>query len=390
MAAAAAASILSAPLIVSAQQAVQDGGREPLGLRGGNFLFLPSLTVRGGYTDNIDRTAANPEAGSVAVIAPALAVRSDWTRHALNLDLNAQYAVYDGDFDRPRGYFDALAVARLDIYSASAVTVQAGYGRIDNGGSTDHRASAGADLTHRFNRLAVTLRGGAERFNFDDSRAGLTSTVDTNVSDYSQYSAGLGASYDLSSLTSVFAEADFNRRDHRRRIDANGFQRGSEGYAAAAGVRMSNGSKLSGRFSAGYRMQKPDDPALARIHGVTVDAGLAWQASPLTRVALEAGTRFGETTLAGSAGYISRSAGFNIEHRFGRKLVLNSGFTYTRDNFVGVGLVEQTYDAGVGLDYFLNRNMVLSADAQHLRFVSTTAGEDYDANTVTLGVTVRR
>jgi len=390
MAAAAAASILSPPLTASAQETLQQGEGASLGLRGGSFLFLPSIKVSGGYTDNIARAAGSPQAGSVVEIEPALSIRSNWSRHALGIDLNGRHTALDGNFDQLEGFVGADISGRLDIYAKTSLTLRAGYALEEDGGSIDHSVSAGADLSHRFNRLAVSLRGGFERFNFDEDRAGVSSTVDTNVSDYSEYNGGLRVGYDVSSLTSLFAEADVNRRDHRQPVDVNGFLRGSEGYAAVVGLRMSNGSKLSGELSAGYRIQNPDDPTLADVEGVSIDAGLDWQASALTRISLDARTRLGETTLAGSAGYVSRSAGLEIEHRMGRNLVLNAGLNYTRNEFAGTGLVEQTYDAGIGLDYLLNRHTTLSADAQHLRFVSTDPGEDYTANTVMLGVKLRQ
>jgi hypothetical protein len=390
MAAAAAASILSPPLTVSAQQALQEAEGATLGLRGGSFLLLPSLELRGGYTDNIARAAGSRKAGSVVEIEPALSIRSNWSRHALGVDLRGRHTAYDGNFEQLEGFLDADVSGRLDIYSRTSLTLRAGYGLTEDGGAVDHSVSAGTELAHRFNRLAVSLRGGYERFDFDEDRTGVSSTVDTNVSDYSERNAGLRVSYDVSPLTSLFAEADVNRRDHRQPMDINGFLRGSEGYSAVVGLRMSNGSKLSGELSAGYRLQKPDDPALVDVEGVSIDAGLEWQASALTRLSLDARTRLGETTLAGSAGYVSRSAGFEIDHRMGRNIVLNAGLTYTRNEFAGTDLIEQTYDAGVGLDYLLNRYMTLSADADHLRFASTNPGEDYIANTVMLGFKVQR
>ena len=355
MAAAAAASILSAPLTVSAQEPTLDAEEEVLGLRRGGFLVLPSIEIRGGYTDNIDRAAGDKRSGSVVEIEPELTVRSNWSRHALSFDLRGRHTATDGDFAQLDGFVEADAEGRLDIYRRTSVRLGAGYRRKEDDGSVDHSVSAKGDLSHRFNRLAVSLRGGYERFDFDDTRPGTASTVETNVSDYTEYSGGARVSYDVSPLTSLFAEADFNRRDHRQPVDINGFLRGSEGYSAVAGVRLSNGSKLSGEVSAGYRLQKPDDPALADVEGTSLDAELVWQASALTRLSLDASTRLGETTLAGSAGYVSRAAGVEIEHRMGRKIVLSAGAIYTRNEFSGTDLVEQTYDLGVGLDYLLSR-----------------------------------
>jgi len=326
----------------------------------------------------------------VVEIEPALSLRTDWTRHALSVDLRGRHTAYDGNFDRLEGFLDANVSGRLDIYSRTSLTLSAGYGVKEDSGSVDYSTSADADLTHRFNRLAVSLRGGYDRYNYDENRSGVSSTVDTNVSDYAQIGGGVRVSYDVSPLTSLFAEADFNRRNHRQRVDANGYLRGSKGYSAVAGVRMSNGSKLTGELSGGYRLQKPDDPALVDVKGVSVDASLDWQASALTRLSLNANTSLGETTLAGSAGYVSRSAGVALEHQLGRKIVLNAGLTYTRNEFAGTSLVEQTYEATAGLDYLLNRHLSLTADAEHLRFASTNPGEDYTANTVMLGFKVRR
>jgi len=388
-AAAATASILCAALTVHAQEAPQDEDADSLGLRRGSYVILPSLEIGAGYTDNVARAPGPSQSGSVTEIAPSLSIYSDWTRHALNIDVSGVQTAYDGDFDTFNGSFDADVEGRLDIRSRTSLALRAGYGLEVGSGIKDHATSLEAELSHRFNRVSLSLRGGLDRFDYGEDRAGFLEAVDTAVSDYTEYRGALRMSYEVSPLTSAFVEGGINRRDHGPAIDDAGFARGSDGYETAVGVSLSNGSKLSGEVSVGYQVQRPDDPGLSRVAGWTLDGTLSWQATALTKVAIETETEFGETTLAGSAGYVDRSIGLNVEHALGRHILLYGDLTYTRSDFAGTTLIEETTEASIGMEYLLNRNLVLTADATHLRFDSTTAGQNYRANTVTLGMRIQ-
>lgn len=94
----------------------------------------------------------------------------------------------------------------------------------------------------------------------------------------------------------------------------------------------------------------------------------------------------GKSTLTRSAGSLGRNTELEIEPAFGRKFVLNARRTDTHNSFVGIDLIEQTDEAGVGLDYLRNRHMILADRVQHLRFIAMNAGDNDIARTLTISV----
>jgi hypothetical protein len=115
------------------------------------------------------------------LFAPELLVRSDWDRHALNMDIHGGYLAYGSTFfpnspvwlNRPN--LDSRVNARIDIDTQDRVDLE---GRLlittDNPGSPNIQAglerlpvvtTGGATLgyTHDFNRFELTAKGTIDR-----------------------------------------------------------------------------------------------------------------------------------------------------------------------------------------------------------------------------------
>lgn len=387
---AAAASLVCAGVPVGAQEAVLGADTDALGLRRGSFVFLPNLALRTGYSDNLDFASGPARSGSLSEIEGGLQVRSDWSRHALSVDLKGSATAPEGEWSAGDHAAEARLATRLDIYRDSTLRLEGGYLFSGDADISDHVYGGELAYAHRFNRLTVTLTGGAQYHAFRGDRSTQTEATEAAVSDYRELRGAVRTDYELSPLTSLFAEAELNRRVHSPRRDGAGNLRDSDGYEVAVGAAWSNGSKLSGELSVGYLAQHPVDAALAKVTGVTFDSRLLWRPTALTEVALSAGTEAGETTLTGSGGYMLRSAGVEVRHALRRHLVLSGGLAYERADYAGLSLVEQTREARLGLDYLLSRYLTLSAEATHTRFDSSQPGSDYRANTVMVGAVLRR
>ena len=87
------ASIVSA----GAQETGPGAGYEPLGVRAGSFIVLPSLTTSATYSDNIYRTQNNTEDDLILTVQPQVLAESTWSRHALNLHAGMQSRFYDSN-----------------------------------------------------------------------------------------------------------------------------------------------------------------------------------------------------------------------------------------------------------------------------------------------------
>lgn len=375
----------------SAQQADGiDAGYAPLGVRAGAFTVLPSLDVSSGYTDNANRDAMDRQASSLVTVAPGLAIRSGWSRHSVSGELRGSYTRFPSATPHTEGFFEANVNGRVDIRESSGLEANARY-RFDRyQGVGDQQATVLARLTQRLARWRASLTGALNIFAFGDNRAGLNSAARTDVADYDEAELRLRLSYDVSPQTAVFAESGVNRRNFRDKFDAGGQRRGSDGLEAAVGMALNNGSKFSGEVALGYRLQRPDDSTLKDLDGLTLDARLLWQATGLTSVTLSAGTELGETTLAGSPGFVARRAGVRVDHALRRNVTLRAAVDYERADFSGVDLVEKTYQTSIGVEYLMNRNVALLAEISHLRFDTSSAGQDYHANRFSVGMRVQQ
>lgn len=388
---AAVTSFVCLSLTAAAQQA---GGeveeRAPLGLRAGAGTLFPWIELRAGYDDNFNASASAPQSGNVSEIEAGLRWQSDWSRHRMSGELRGEAAALDADFGDAQGDGEARGDARIDISSRTSALVSGGYLFDFDGDTRDQTYVTAGELRHAFNRLSLALRAGVELKDYSSDRSAASSVAETDVADYRQDSLGLRAAYEISPISEVFAEAGINRRDYRQKVDSSGFLRGSQGYWGKLGLARSNGSKLRGEVALSYNRQDLEDTRLSTAEGFGIDAALAWQISALTELRFSARSGIGETTLAGASGYREQVGEVALSHQLGRRAALEGYLSYSRDDYVGVALVEETLEAGIGFDYFLSRASALTADYRHLRFASTQAGADYSSNRFTVGVRLAR
>ncbi len=95
--------------------------------------------------------------------------------------------------------------------------------------------------------------------------------------------------------------------------------------------------------------------------------------------------------MPGTAGVLTRNAGVEVEHAFGRWLIGSLKFNYGFDDYVGSPRQDDRYPVSGSIIYNLNRMMQLKAEIREewLRS-STPAGVDYTATVFLLGARLQR
>ncbi len=391
----AGAAILAATLPLCAlspagAQQAGDDPYEPLGLRAGSFVFLPEIEVIAGYTDNAAGVAGGTSS-SFTAIEGRVTAQSDWNRHSLTASLRGGYTTFSDVSNEDDGEFGAEALLVLDVLRETRLALSAGYGFATEDEIDDQVYSAEAELSHRFNRLTASVRGAIDDFDYGTRGAvSLGSVTEDEVADYSETEIALRLAYEVSPRLSVYGEVSSNRREFDRQIDANGFLRGSDGYALSTGATIEISEKLRGSVSIGYQVQTPDDPVFADIEDFLYAANLTWFVTPLTNIVLVARSNIGETVLAGSSGEVGRDIAIEINHALRRNVELTASLAYGRDEFIAAGPVETDTTATFGVTYLLNRNIAITGSYRHYEFNSTNPGVDYDANIFLLGLRLQK
>ena len=320
---------------------------DPVGIRMGSFMIFPEAELAAAAYSNVFRGSKDPLGDAALEIRPSVRAVSMWSRHALELRAEGTTSFhrrYSSEDDRgalleARGRIDVTRRTSIEALAAWELT-QEMRGSIDvplsasERGDVETRRTA-VSLNHRFNRLALQLRGSLAEFDYAPV-ATLGGAISNNDRDYTQQVVALRASWLLKPTLSAFAETSVNVRDHTA-AGSDGIRHDSHGARHRIGLSFGDPeASLRGEASIGYGQQIYDDPLLAAVDGILIDANLVWRISGLTSLLLTARTDVEETSLAGAGGALSRSAGAEIRHAFRRNVIGTAGVRFTQADYQDV------------------------------------------------------
>ncbi len=374
----------------------------PTGIRMGSFVIYPEVEAGGLWTSNVFNAPAARD-DVAGELRPSVRAVSNWRRHAAEVTASGGFTFFD-EFDsedtralrlESRGRLDITR--RTNIESLFAYNLsQEERGSADSTVGAVDRAdivttTSAVTFNHRFNRLTVQLRGLVEDVDAGQSTAIAGGAITNDDQDQTTYSGAGRLTWEFKPTLFVFGEIEVARRDFERAALSDGIRRDADGRRYRVGLSFGNTSEiLRGEVSIGYGSEDLDDPRLRDVDGVLVDANLAWRATRLTSVLLSARSDIDTTRVAGSGGARDNQVGVELRHAPRRNVVGSAGIGYGRRDYDGVSLLEQTWTANLGLEYFANRNVSVFARYQHTWFDSNAFNADYEADVVRIGMRLRR
>lgn len=332
---------------------------------------------------------------------------SDWNAHSLKGDVRLAYTDYfaANSANRPEGAGNLRA--RIDVTRQTKIDIDGNFmlstqnpssPNLYNNGLPVVLASqplvanygGGLGATQIFNRLDVSLRGGAERIWWANAHFSDGSVQPLSLDSYDDYGLTLRAAYELTPAVKPFIQGLFDRRIHDSPVDSSGYRRNSVGDALTLGSTFELTRLLTGQIAGGYGVRRYQDPRLTQLRGPMFDTSLVWTATPLTSVTLRGLTTMDETTVAGSPGAINRLASMEIAHALLRNLTLTAAGSVTFSNYVASNLQQVLTQAGLKAEYRLSRSIVVTGAFSRQRMTSTAPGTDYTANVVMVGLKLQR
>ena len=360
------------------------------GITVGSFLYKPAVEIWGGYNSNPGRQAA--AVGSPAIIvAPELAIRSQFERHQLNADLRYAYNENTAQQALSHPTAEAKVNGRFDLGDSTRLI---GEGRflddalVTAGFNQQPRATtlgATAGIAQQFGSAEIALKGSYDRIQFGNAVLGNNQILNTQDRNYRQPGAQLRVSYAISPEFSPFIDLSLDRREHDMTTDFNGMRRDSKGIAGRGGVTLNIGT-LSGDVSVGYLTRRFDAPNMQNVSGWIADATLAWAANPTTTFVLVARSQASETPAANIFGILSRDVILQVDHQFEPWLTgtLRSG--YGQDQFVGTTRIDNRFFVAGGGVYKISHTLHLKSEVRAEWTRSNMAMNDLLAIVGLLGV----
>ncbi len=374
----------------------------PVGIGVGGLRLTPYVEVDTGYDSNPNRIET-PDHGSWTLRGETgLAVASDWSNHSLTGAASFGYTRYlsEPDADRPdgQGKFDLKLDVTRDTTADFEVrgnlstqrpgTPGIGVDVINRPTIATFGASAG--VTHGVSALQFGLHGAFDRVIYQNGQLSDGTTIDLANGNYNQFGALPRLAYQLTPGLIPFVEGTFDTRQRDQALDTLGFARDSNGQAARVGTTFELTRVFTGQAAVGFARREYADTRLGSISAPTFDASLIWAATPLTTVSVRGSTSINETTVTGSAGYVTHAGSLEISHALLRNLTLGAVASVGVNDYAGVDLREVDYSGTIKLDYNLTRELVVRGSFTNERLQSTAPGSDYTANTFLLGLRLQR
>lgn len=381
---------------------------KPLGIRAGSFMLHPGIQLAAEFSDNVFFTREDKQSDTIYHIRPYINAQSTWSRHSLNISLAADIARYHKyDFRNYEDYFLTVS-GRVDVKNRSAFSYGAQYMHLHEG--LDNRDSEqgfeptrydlyGANIgyDHTFNRLSLGAGIRWARMNFDNALALDGDVINNEDRDRDVLAWSADAGYQFKADMAAFARYTGYKTNYDQELDRNGYARSGNGYSLDGGMRFTLTGKLNGDVYAGYRSRSYDSPVLPDTSGWGFGGGLAWTPTYLTSIYGRFDSAIQETTDGNSSGYLRNLYSVRVDHELTRFLQINGIASYSNNDYQLIDSApddarswDKIYRAGLGLSWFINRHLFLSASYDWSKLKTDAPEGGYTVNRVWLTLGIER
>ena len=347
----------------------------PVGIRRGGFVLFPELEVGTVYSSNVAATAQNMRDDFGLRLAPKIALRSDWERHALAFEGQGEMVFWNEVEDQNINNGSIAASGRLDIRSTTTLDWSSGVGwsqtTVSDPEVPDTALSPRMDtaynllarLTHVMGRVVTQTTAAATWFKFGNLDLSGLGVEDNEDRDYVAPAIGLRVGYQMSDAVQPFVEVTWSPRLHDVRVDRNGLRRDSQGVVIRPGITFNDGSIWSGEVAARYEYRNSEAPLLASQSALGMDANVSWNPTELTTVQFTAASQIEESADALVSGAINYSAGVLVTHQMLENVALEAGLSVGYTDYDDISS-ETGFGATLGAAYAIHREVELTAGYQ--------------------------
>jgi hypothetical protein len=372
-----------------------------LGVRAGGFVIVPKVDLEETYNDNIYATTNNTESDFITTVRPEVAAKSNWSRHALNAKVNAEWNKYADNSREDHTNYLAAIDGRVDVMKETSIGGGVAFARQHEDRGDPNSLGASVEPTQV--DVAVARAGvyrGLGRFNARldteakdlDYKNGFTSAgalVDNNLRDRTEYTQTARVGYKATPGTEIFLRGSTDARVYERKGGAS-VNRSSHGDKVVAGVDVELSGKTKAEAYAGWMNRNYSDASRKDVDDVTYGGKLTWNATDLTTVTAQVDRDVEETVVAGSSSYVNTSYRAGVEHALTRSLLATGGLGYANNDYKGFAANQREDDiafADAGLKYYINRCLSAGVNYRYYDRDSNVAGGDFDRNTIMVGLT---
>jgi len=348
------------------------------GITAGSWIILPSVTSEEKFNDNIYATNNTANNGGVVsdyitTVSPDVTIRSNWNNGLVTFDANSQSGFYGSHTQENFNDYAFSGTGRLDITRQEYIAVRAGYFHQHEDRTSPNNDFGTKPTTYgltdtqvefydKLNRLSFTLDGLLNKYDYTDVPNAAGGFIPNSDRSRNEYSGTGRIGYEIQPLLEAFVKGQYSDRSYDHKVATDGFQRSSTGYAITGGMTMDFGGITFGEIGLGYMARNYDDTRFGTVSGLTADASVTWNVTPITTVKAGVQRSIEETITFNSPGFIGTNYNLSVDHELLRNLLLNGFVRVSKNSYEDVGRHDSIVGGGASATYLLNRyaNVALS------------------------------
>lgn len=377
---------------------------DPLGINVGAFQILPRLTISPQYDDNIFASQADRQSDFITAFAPAVSVRSDWSRNAVFANASAVSTVYAKHGEENTTDVDLQGGGRYDLFHGAFVTATAEYGHQTEPRTAEDTVQSSRDpieydfgrlsfgATQPLNRLSFNESVDYYKYSYQDTVTFSGAPLPQGYRDDQQITASGRAAYNYDADISVFFQASYNDRSYDEKPPEVLFDRSSHGYELTVGSNFQLSRLLQGELSVGFLNQEYSSSAFHHVDGPTVHGRIEYFVTPLTTLTFTAQRNVIDTGDPRSVSALQTYGRIEIDHELRRNIILSARAGYEDDDYTGIDRDDRRPNVSVSASYLLNRGISLAASYSYLDQESSGADRfpSYSVDVVSLSLVLQR
>jgi len=371
---------------------------DAVGSRFAGLRLDAAATLRAGLDTNAYRVTDGPS--DVFALGEAEAsLRSDWNRHALEIEGNLRHREYASETLRNLTTYGIEAQGELDISPRARINGEVAYRRDARDQFSAEEIAlvlrpvrfdetrARVQGRYESGRFVLSANGGYSRVDYESS-ATLNGVVQSlRDRDYDSYDAGGQVGYRVSAGAVAFVSASNELR--RYLVDATP-RRDSDALEVLAGIESEITPLLFGRVAVGFLRTRFSDPSVASRDSFAIDTRLDYLLTELTTIHLTARRTLRDAALLTAPATLVTNARLSADHELLRNVIVSPQVFYENADYIGTTQSADLFGGGVDGQWLINRRLRANASIIYRTRATEnlSAGRDYDALVAMAGVTV--
>ncbi len=370
----------------------------PDGLRIGNFIVIPEAGYNLTYNDNIYGTMRHKSADLRHELSTGVHVQSDLPRHMLEFMAQGRAVTLQDHTEMRYADGNARLRFRIDIDhahkifgSAKSELTHEEHVEVETPSTAKKpvpllRNHIEAGLTRDAGKLAVSLGGRYESWNFRDVDAIDGSLLDQDFRDISRTGPFMRLAYRPSPGYAWVGEAKGIWQTSRGDgiVDHNG-----RGYELRAGVEMEMSPLVKFALMGGVHSMDFDHAGFDRITKAVWEARAQWLVLPVLTLEAKTKRSVEPTSSPDASARVNTSFIAGAQYEAWRNLILTAEAEYRIDEFHQSTREDDTWFARLGAEYYHTKNWLFTFNYEYRQRESVTLREPVTQNKVMFGVKYR-